>query len=758
MISKIDSITNFGVFKNFDWNKPTTLPFFKEKSIIYGWNYSGKTTLSRIFSSIRDKKIHEDFDEGNFKITTSDNKSYTKDNLNDFPFNILVFNSEYVKENLKLDFGNDVNAIFFEVGEDAKIAYKIEKLNILIESIEGSDTLIGKKAKYLKAIQEYEAFENHLFTSEAKKIKDDYFISLINFTKGDVRKIKDYLISDIDNQIIKDKKDLKRLSLLIKTDKPKAEIIKISFDNNYSQIKFEVDQVLSKTPEKRDIIEILEKAPEAYKWAQTGLTIHENQKKCLFCDNIISDDRIKQLKLFFENQSSKLKLTCTEIRNSIFEEQNKISNLGLPNSSNDFNEGFQDDFLEIKKELDVILNNYRKHLQQLLKKIDQKSNKSIYTELAILKSFDVGKLVYSIQKLNSLIERNNEFTNRFDIIISAERDKFKNHLVASFLKSSNYILKQDKAKLAYQKIEKFDNQIKVAQDEINLLAALKESDSLGCARFEAFINEFLGKDDIQIKLNEETSKYNLLRNGVLAKNLSEGERMAISFSHFLVTIESLIEKSKFSNYVVFIDDPISSLDGNHIFQINSLLKDVFFENVSGKYQMKCRQLFISTHNFDFFNLIKELPDKGAINESKFYISRLNNESLIEKLPDIFDKFQSEYHYLFSEIMSFYKTSNKSTYSKLLLMPNIIRRFLEIYTMSQYPITGGLDSRANKIFGIRKSKRICKPLHYYSHFNNIDKITKQSEFIVDVGKACEELIGFFEENNDIHYQALKLAIK
>ena len=237
--------------------------------------------------------------------------------------------------------------------------------------------------------------------------------------------------------------------------------------------------------------------------------------------------------------------------------------------------------------------------------------------------------------------------------------------------------------------------------------------------------------------------------------------MAISFSHFLVTIKSIQDKNKFSDYIVFIDDPISSLDGNHIFQINSLLKDTLFENIldpnnpkQKMWKLKCKQLFISTHNFDFFNLLKELPKKGFKKDSRYFISRSSTGSIIEKLPDVYNDYQSEYHYLFCEIMTFYKETNKAAYPKLLLMPNILRRFLEMYTLTQYPIKGELDERADEIFGKRLSKRICKPFHFFSHFNNIDRITKQSEFIADIGNACEELINFFEEKNDKPYQALK----
>lgn len=47
MIRRIQHIKGFGVFGNFQW--PAGLPEFKQFNLIYGWNYSGKTTLSRAF-------------------------------------------------------------------------------------------------------------------------------------------------------------------------------------------------------------------------------------------------------------------------------------------------------------------------------------------------------------------------------------------------------------------------------------------------------------------------------------------------------------------------------------------------------------------------------------------------------------------------------------------------------------------------------------------------------------------------------------
>ena len=101
MISKVDSLKDFGIYKSFNWNFQTDIPDFKEKNIIYGWNYSGKTTFSRIFSSLGSKAIFSDYEKGDFKITISTGNSFTKSNIARFPYEVLVFNSDDVGATLK---------------------------------------------------------------------------------------------------------------------------------------------------------------------------------------------------------------------------------------------------------------------------------------------------------------------------------------------------------------------------------------------------------------------------------------------------------------------------------------------------------------------------------------------------------------------------------------------------------------------------------------------------------------------------------
>lgn len=55
MIKRIKSIKNLGIFN--DYKIDGNLQEFNDKNIIYGWNYSGKTTLSRLFSYLDKENI-----------------------------------------------------------------------------------------------------------------------------------------------------------------------------------------------------------------------------------------------------------------------------------------------------------------------------------------------------------------------------------------------------------------------------------------------------------------------------------------------------------------------------------------------------------------------------------------------------------------------------------------------------------------------------------------------------------------------------
>ncbi|MDO8427333.1 MAG: AAA family ATPase, partial [Deltaproteobacteria bacterium] len=58
-ISKITKLKNFGVFMDFKWDQ--NIPLFRKHNLFYGWNYSGKTTISRAFRCFELGKKHADY-------------------------------------------------------------------------------------------------------------------------------------------------------------------------------------------------------------------------------------------------------------------------------------------------------------------------------------------------------------------------------------------------------------------------------------------------------------------------------------------------------------------------------------------------------------------------------------------------------------------------------------------------------------------------------------------------------------------------
>lgn len=767
MISKIDSLKKFGIYKNFNWGNSDEIVDFKVKNIIYGWNYSGKTTLSRVFSSVRDKELFTDYDNCDFKISTINNGSFTKSNIQDFPFKVLVFNSDYVKDNLRWGIDDKINAIFFQVGEDAKNAKKVEELENLIIGINGNESIKGKKEPFLLNITAFENFDGSLFTNESRRIKNDVFSSLIEFDKRKFKKQIPFVLQNL-NGFILNKTVLNKLSKIVKIEEPKQEIDLIKYELNINEIISEVNKILTKEPTKSNVISILENNPTNLYWTKQGLEINKANEKCLFCDNTVTQERIELLNKFYNNESSKLRESSKEVLEKIEEEKLKITEINFPNSIQDINEGYQEQYSKKKTITDKKLKSYLKKLDSIQKQLSLKIDKNIYRKIYEIVEFNLTPLNTELKAINKILNENNAFSKDFSKIINLERQKYINHLVAKFLKEQKYTSKEKKYKKAIVEIEKLETKIKSYKKEITRINALKNSVDEGCLQFNYFIQSFLGKEDIEIKYNKTDKTFNLFRGTELAKNLSEGEKMAISFSHFMVTLKSIESEDKLKESIVFIDDPMSSLDGNHIFQINAILKDFFYtqgldSQNPKKWNQKCKQLFISTHNFEFFNLLKEMPTQNGYrysskglkgDECRYFVSRNINESKLIKLPTVYDTYKSEYHFLFKEIYTFKNNPNNSSSDKILLIPNILRRFLEMYTLTKYPTQDDVDKRADKIFGKLKSKRICKPFHHFSHFNNIDRIGKQSELLADVNSACNTLIDYIENEDKMHFSALK----
>jgi wobble nucleotide-excising tRNase len=106
MITKIDNIKNMAVFQEFRWSSSlrdggNNIAEFKKINILYGRNYSGKTTLSRIFRALETGSISEKYSSPEFQLVFNGGSTTSQNSLNNHGQVVRVFNEDFVRDNLR---------------------------------------------------------------------------------------------------------------------------------------------------------------------------------------------------------------------------------------------------------------------------------------------------------------------------------------------------------------------------------------------------------------------------------------------------------------------------------------------------------------------------------------------------------------------------------------------------------------------------------------------------------------------------------
>lgn len=747
MITKINKIKDFGVFKNFNGN---ALPELKTFNLIYGWNYSGKTTLSRVFRCLEKGELHDDYLTATFEMEDATAKY---DNTFAVKANIRVFNSDFVKDNLKWDADN-IEPIFLLGAENIELQTalkqkEIELANAEVELAEAKrlktekqsriNGAVTNKARDIGTLLSIRPFDSRHFLPIVEKVKTS--VATYTLSQNDFDKYKAQAISN--------------------EQKPPIGELTISIAD-LATLKTEVENILQRQAASTNKIQKLLDSKPISDWVETGRSLHEGKVDCEFCGNRLPTDLLAKLNEHFSKDYDQLKTDIEEKLTTLTASKINLTN-PLPTETA-FYTDLLPDFRAKKPLLENEITNFNNSIASLIKDLESKRDKPFDKVEITAFTNNKSTLETSLSNFNGVIKTNDQRTEGFTTEKNAAIEKLKEHFAAKFETTETYSAIQTQLTNEQTSIDSKGVTIAGQKQAINLIKSQLDETVKGAGVVNDYLKIFFGKDDIKITPTTD-KKFQLLRGTDVAKNLSEGEKTAIAFAYFTAKLEE--QNNKIADTIIYIDDPISSLDSNHLFNIYSFIKNTFYEfridpaTNKGAHTAKCKQLFISTHNFDFHNLVFDWF-KGLKKDAKDYwiIERHKNshkdESVIKQNGNLLTSFNSEYAYLFSLLNNFQENPS-DTYEFLYHLPNVARRFVETFLNFKYLERNKIDESIDKLItNPIECERARKFMHYYSHNLTTDKAMKFAD-LAECKAVVDIIINSVQDLDPIHLTSLKTTV-
>lgn len=738
MIIKINSIRNFGNYKNFKWSD--NLLTFKRCNLIYGWNYSGKTTLSRIFGALQHHEIDAEFFGAKFEIEMEDGTKINEKKLSGF-LGMNVYNRDFVDKNFGLTYTH-VGSLSFNLGET----------NISLKNRQ--DILVVRKDKLIKRKIELEN-ENekkYALVKSKKRDKASDISKRLKIRTFDIRKLQDLILkvkdvsieslyygSELENKIdyLHGMTELNTINWTRPTIRS-AVVNFLNVLNNFMKIKSMLTQV---EQVKLTVLEL--------DWLRIGMQIHQDVNRCLFCDSRVSNERITVLSELLNqeyvallDESELLKKNIMSTKMSCVLPDSGLFPLIQRQTINRYQ-------VSINKSLDYLNTMIFKIQSCVSQPVISESDPIFFQESEFYKQLDSIESILS--DAESLIISNNRIAQDAKNEAAVLQETLCMSLIKEFVDETDVLQEDIAQKKILYNIGRIKNLLVKIDSSLESISRQINSRKIALDYLNLVVQRILRNNSIVVR-STDNDLFELTRNGVPAKNLSDGEKTAISFAYFITTLQQDSTHSVLNT--IFIDDPISSLDSNHIFAVHSLIT-----------QMKnYRQLFVSTHNYEFFHLLKESwfkngDDKGGdYSSSAFLIEAFSTpggsyESVIQKLPPSLSKYKSEYVYCFSALKNFSDKKNP-TFEDAYNTANILRKFMESFLgfYKPYPINW-----VEKVDLIVKDPVAAREIITFasecSHLQSLKRALESPWYVATSHSIINNFLLNFKSNHPVHYDSL-----
>lgn len=802
MFDQVD-IGSFGSFKDFNWKRSVkdagnSVQSFRRLNILYGRNYSGKTTLSRIFRALETGRIPLNYLGSTFTVH-GDKGNVTQGGLVGHGYNVRVYNRDFVSENLSFlinqAIGGEIKT-FAIVGEKNKeIEDEIAAIQVKLGSLESKaglryDLDAKKKAKDRSKDNHKtadDALDTKLRSHANDKIKKNRIygspVYNIEGIKRDILAVRKAGFTPLstDEEAAK-VQFLKQEALPDITDT-------VTINLKINSIKTVAQELLSRSIKPTQAIQELLSATALQTWVKQGIPLHkEKRDTCAFCRQNLPHDIWQILDSHFSQESSDLESSIDSCLTSINSEIQAVAGF-MTVTGDRFYAEEKILFEAAEKALADYLKVYKQDLEAMISALDSRKS-SLFQSVAMpALKFDLGEIQKCADNINDLIVRSNLRTRSLEMDKDSARDALRLSDVASFIVDIAYDeelkriagLKADaeSAKTAYANAEA---EVVRLEAHIIRLQGQQKDERKGAERVNSLLNHFFGHDGIKLEAKDNAEKsavrFEITRDGRSAYNLSEGECSLIAFCYFMAKLEEPENKGK--DLIIYIDDPISSLDGNHIFFMFSLIESLIakpFKNADGSYGYRYSQLFISTHNLDFLKYLKRLSvpkkkvqaggggkTKSMDDNEHFMVERNGPTSNIMLMPRYLKEYITEFNYLFHQIYKCRRQdAAQGAHEAFYGFGNNLRKFLEAFLFFKFPYHDDKNDafeRIKKFFGDEDATAIALVNRLNNEFSHLESMPDRGfkpVEIPEIAKVANFVLDKIYEADHDQYNALLKSI-
>lgn len=473
-------------------------------------------------------------------------------------------------------------------------------------------------------------------------------------------------------------------------------------------------------------------------WVSQGLPyLNSSHPQCPFCQQTVDDDLFNKISAVFDKTYDTKIINIQSLRDRYDRGAQRV--VGLLENSSVYKELVEKEprFQDFSQELKLSIYNNLKSIDEKLEHPSEavqllctsefvdKINKTI--ESANDRVRDLNKKV--LNKKNTENYLRERFWKLAKKSVAPYIEKYKNK--CDELDRRKQDLRCDFAKfngMVYEELQVVkENQDKVVNLQRSIDSINSHLSALGVTGF--YVGEDVDNSKLY-RLYRDDSQENVYR------TLSEGEKTLITFLYFLEVCKGSTDKGSLGitkNRVVVVDDPISSLSHNHVYDIAVLVHRYLINS-------DFRNVLVFTHSLFFFHEMNNLRFRAEYDY--FRISKLGVTRVYSLNPkEIMNEYQS-----FWKLVKDARDSGEANVS----LPNAMRSILEYY----FGFVHNMERLSHAFNDLSKDAEFKVLYRYVNRESHMDAMNIQDHGEIDGVRFVHQFYKIFEHTgHQDHYHKM-----